>query len=170
LCPRVFIEFRSLLCSKRSSWHSLRLEPCCYFYLCLYDSFCCDNSYHKGLHIYFIFRFLLFMSPCILQDLSDVEGDKKYNIVTFASTYGVETIARVAAFLLIMSYSSAMAIPCILPKSFKMLPMVSGHLMLLIYFLLAYRELIPSDMQSLKIFYKSIWNLFYLEYCLYPFI
>lgn len=99
-----------------------------------------------------------------------MEGDVKYNIVTFASKFGVQKIATWSAVLLTSTYAAAMALPFLLPGAFKRLPMTLGHLALLSYFLMSYSKLDASSMKSVKQFYKAIWNLFYLEYCLYPFI
>lgn len=55
-------------------------------------------------------------------------------------------------------------------KSFNLLPMAAGHSVYLAYFVYSYLNFQPESMASLKKFYKTIWNLFYLEYCLYPFI
>lgn len=124
----------------------------------------------------------------ITKDLSDIEGDKKYNIDTFAAKYGVRTIANASATLLCTAYITAVLLPflpALLPltcipgflrpllvqgKVFNVLPMSLGHLSLLSYFMWSFRQLDAEDMKSIKKFYKVIWNLFYLEYCLYPFI
>jgi hypothetical protein len=46
----------------------------------------------------------------------------------------------------------------------------AGHGALLAYFLYSYSKMDASQMSSVKKFYKAIWNLFYMQYCLYPFI
>ena len=94
----------------------------------------------------------------------------KYNISTFASKFGVKRIAEVAAFVLSATYGVAIALPALLPGAFKTLPMAGGHFLFLVYFLANFRNLNSSEPESIKKFYKAIWNLFYLEYCLYPFI
>ena len=55
-------------------------------------------------------------------------------------------------------------------NNFNVLPMAVGHSAYLAYFVYSYLNFQPESMTSLKKFYKTIWNLFYLEYCLYPFI
>lgn len=112
----------------------------------------------------------------ITKDLPDVEGDKKYDIETFASKYGVGTVARLASALLTLAYVAAVAVPFVPAlggPSFNRAPMVGGHAAFLVYFLWSFLKFdkdADSTPVSLKRFYKSIWNLFYLEYCLYPFI
>lgn len=108
----------------------------------------------------------------IYQDLPDVEGDKLYNVSTFASEYGVVRTAAGASTLLCLAYLTAIALPFVpsLRHSFNKGAMVLGHSLYLLYFLSSYSELDAENATSLKRFYKAIWNLFYLEYCLYPFI
>jgi homogentisate solanesyltransferase len=111
-------------------------------------------------------------SPSLYQDLPDVEGDKLYNVSTFASEYGVVRTAAGASTLLCLAYLTAIALPFapFLRNSFNKVAMVWGHSLYLLYFLSSYSELDAENTTSLKRFYKAIWNLFYLEYCLYPFI
>lgn len=105
----------------------------------------------------------------VTKDLPDVEGDVKYKIDTFAAKYGVSKIAAGATITLSLAYLFAMSLPFLLPGSFRVLPMTLGHGALLTYFLVSYSKLDSSSMPSIKQFYKAIWNLFYLEYCLYVF-
>ena len=107
----------------------------------------------------------------ITKDLPDVEGDVKYNVKTLASTYGIKKVARFCSGLLATAYAVAISLPFVMPQAgFKALPMSLGHSVFLLYFLKSFADLNTSDMNSVKSFYKAIWNLFYLEYCLYPFI
>lgn len=101
-------------------------------------------------------------------------------------------VANFASGSLVVGYVSSIALGAFNTKSFSPLPMIGGHLALLAYFLYNYNILLKSNssgsgsinsvsgvtekqindlsLVSVKVFYKSIWNLFYLEYCLYPFI
>ena len=95
----------------------------------------------------------------------------KYNIITLASKYGVKKVSRFCAMLLSVTYCTAIALPFIMPMAgFKIIPMAVGHTVLLSYFLVSYSRLDASSVTCVKKFYKAIWNLFYLEYCLYPLI
>jgi homogentisate solanesyltransferase len=106
----------------------------------------------------------------ITKDLPDIEGDKKYNISTFAGKFGIEAVSKSAAGVLSTAYIVAITLAFLGKTSFKFLPMAGGHAALLTYFLFSIRKLDLSKITSVKRFYKVIWNLFYLEYCLYPFI
>lgn len=105
-----------------------------------------------------------------MQDLSDVEGDSKFRINTFATQFGPQRTAAVATSVLSTAYIVAMLLPAFLPKSFKWAPMTLGHGALLAYFLRSYSNLDGDSSSSIKTFYKAIWNLFYLEYVLYALI
>lgn len=106
----------------------------------------------------------------VTKDLPDIEGDKKYNIDTFAAKYGVAAIANGATVALSLAYITAISLPFLLPGSFNRIPMIVGHLSMLLYFLWSRSKLNPTSMTSIKGFYKAIWNMFYIEYCIYPFI
>jgi homogentisate solanesyltransferase len=107
----------------------------------------------------------------VTKDLPDIEGDIKYNITTFASKFGAKAVSQFATVLLSSTYTIAMAIPYITPKgTFKALPMTLSHGSFLIFFLYSFSKLDTSKMSSINDFYKAIWKLFYLEYCIYPFI
>lgn len=110
------------------------------------------------------------MKNLLFQDLPDIEGDRKFQIETFASKYGIKNIANVASLVLASAYVAAIVLPVVLPGQFRTVPMVIGHSLYLLYFVYSYNKFDPDSMSSLKSFYKAIWNLFYLEYCLYPFI
>ena len=107
----------------------------------------------------------------VTKDLPDVEGDIKYGVTTFASKFGAKAVSQFATVLLSSTYVLAMVLPFIAPTAeFKKLPMLIGHGSFLIFFLNSFRKLDPSKMDSIQDFYKAIWKLFYLEYCIYPFI
>ena len=101
-----------------------------------------------------------------------MEGDVKNNIETFASKYGVKAVAQLSSALLALACVAAIGVGVATRGlgMFQTLPMVSGHTVFLTYFIWSYKCFDSASMTSLKRFYKSIWNLFYLEYCLYPFI
>eukprot|EP01036_Dinobryon_divergens_P028962 gene28962-38000_t len=82
----------------------------------------------------------------VTKDLPDIEGDKKYNISTFASSFGVKKIANVSSFVLGIAYLAAIALP-FTPggrKSFNLLPMAVGHSVYLAYFVYSYLNFQPE--------------------------
>ena len=48
--------------------------------------------------------------------------------------------------------------------------MIGGHAILATMLLAQFRKLEPDSIQSVKLYYKRIWDLFYLEYILYTLI
>ncbi|KAK7249717.1 UbiA prenyltransferase [Aureococcus anophagefferens] len=110
----------------------------------------------------------------VTKDLPDVEGDRAYGVKTFATRVGVAKVAAGASLALALNYwrrpSQGAVAP---PGAFARGPMVAGHAVLLLglgRFFLRYRRSGPTNMVAIKGYYKSIWDLFYLEYLLYIFI
>jgi hypothetical protein len=120
-------------------------------------------------------------------------GDIKYNVNTFANKFGVRNVANFATCSLTAAYIGSILLGAFQQQNFHPIPMVGGHFGLLLYFLYSYNVLLKANnlsssssssnsgssssnskndlsLSSVKVFYKSIWNLFYMEYCLYPFI
>ncbi|KAG7346999.1 tocopherol phytyltransferase [Nitzschia inconspicua] len=121
----------------------------------------------------FIARFMTIYATVIAvtKDLPDVEGDKAYQIDTFATRVGVKRIAQGATFFLFANYVQAVATGLLAPAgTFRMVTMIGGHMALAGVLLFRYKELNPDSMASIKRYYKHIWDLFYLEYGLYTLI
>lgn len=122
----------------------------------------------------FIARFMTAFATiiAITKDLPDVEGDKAFNISTFATKVGVAKIAKGASLCLFLNYLHAILTGVLTKKvgAFNLVPMVGGHALLATKLALHYRELEPEKLTSIKKYYKHIWDLFYLEYVLYTLI
>jgi homogentisate solanesyltransferase len=122
----------------------------------------------------FIARFMTAFATiiAITKDLPDVEGDKAYNISTFATKVGVAKIAKGASLCLFLNYLHAILTGVMTRNAgaFNLIPMVGGHALLATKLALHYRELEPEKLTSIKKYYKHIWDLFYLEYVLYTLI
>jgi homogentisate solanesyltransferase len=96
---------------------------------------------------------------------------KAFQIETFATKIGVPTIAKGASFCLFLNYIHALGVGLLSPAgTFRSLPMLGGHLALAGLLIRRFRQLDPNSMPSVKLFYKNIWDLFYLEYGLYTLI
>uniref|UniRef100_A0A0G4FQG2 Homogentisate phytyltransferase n=1 Tax=Chromera velia CCMP2878 TaxID=1169474 RepID=A0A0G4FQG2_9ALVE len=140
--------------------------------------------------VVFLARFMTVFALviAITKDLPDVEGDKKYKVDTFATKLGVKKVATIACALLGSNYLSA-----ILEAGWKgvkgssggaaglgrflfgeqlgrWVPMVGGHFIFLCLLLRNLSDLKENSQESIKLFYRRIWDLFYLEYALYPFV
>ncbi|KAL7520166.1 hypothetical protein ACHAWX_004910 [Stephanocyclus meneghinianus] len=121
----------------------------------------------------FIARFMTAFATVIAvtKDLPDVEGDKAFNISTFATKIGVPKIAKGATVCLLLNYVHAI-LTGVLSKAgaFRSVPMIGGHAVLATMLLARFKELEPEKLPSIKKYYKHIWDLFYLEYVLYTLI
>jgi len=121
----------------------------------------------------FIARFMTMFASviAITKDLPDVEGDKAYNIETFATRVGVGRIAKGATVCLMANYLHALATGLLSKQgAYKMVPMIGGHAALATLLLARFRQLEPDSIKSVKLYYKHIWDLFYMEYALYTLI
>lgn len=108
----------------------------------------------------------------ITKDLPDVEGDKKFKIDTFASRVGVRTVAFLGSGLLLANYSAAIIAAIRMPQAFRVWLMAGGHgvlALVLIYqtYLLDSKKYTQAAVAQ---FYRFIWNLFYSEYAMLPFL
>jgi len=121
----------------------------------------------------FIARFMTTFASIIAvtKDLPDVDGDREYNISTFATQLGVARIATVATGCLALNYVHAVLTGVLYPAgTFNMIPMIGGHALLALLLGHHYGELKSDSLPSIKKYYKHIWDLFYLEYVLYTLI
>lgn len=121
----------------------------------------------------FIARFMTTFASVIAvtKDLPDVDGDREYNISTFATQLGVARIANIATGCLLLNYVHAILTGVLYPGgTFNMIPMIGGHVLLALLLGHHYGDLKSDSLPSIKKYYKHIWDLFYLEYVLYTLI
>lgn len=121
-----------------------------------------------------------FMSvfACIIaisKDLPDISGDVAAGIPTFASRKGTKFIVKLVAVLLAANYASAIAVAIFSlvtgAQLFNAWVMIVGHAILAMT--LGHHmkfKVDTEDKMSIKKFYAFIWQLFYAEYVLFPFI
>ncbi|KAB1222440.1 Homogentisate phytyltransferase 2, chloroplastic [Morella rubra] len=97
----------------------------------------------------------------ITKDLPDVEGDRKFQISTLATKLGVRNIAFLGSGLLMVNYVASILAAIYKPQAFNRSLMIPAHTILAL--ILIFQEAISG-------FYRFIWNLFYAEYLIFPFI
>lgn len=109
----------------------------------------------------------------ITKDLADVEGDKKFNIGTFATALGVRGVAFLGSGLLFANYMGAILAACVASSgTFRMAMMVGAHAMFAVFLIKSTLKLDRAKYtkSAVQEYYRAIWNLFYSEYVIFPFI
>lgn len=105
------------------------------------------------------------------KDLPDIKGDRAEGVPTFASRMGPRKLIRVVVALLGINYLGAIATAVFAPAgAFRRVVLGLGHLVLGTRLFLYQRNIDPNSQTSIKDFYRFIWQLFYSEYLLFPFI
>ncbi|CAA0837506.1 Homogentisate solanesyltransferase-chloroplastic [Striga hermonthica] len=108
----------------------------------------------------------------ITKDLPDVEGDRKFKISTLATKLGVRNIALLGSGLLLVNYIGSILTAIYMPQAFKRSLMIPSHVILAsgLTFQAFLLERANYTKEAISEFYRFIWNLFYAEYILFPFI
>ncbi|PWA79187.1 hypothetical protein CTI12_AA207460 [Artemisia annua] len=108
----------------------------------------------------------------ITKDLPDVEGDRKFEISTFATKLGVRNIGLLGSGLLLINYIGSIAAALYMPQAFRGNFMVPVHTVLALC--LIYQawvlERAKYTQEAIAGYYRFVWNLFYAEYIIFPFI
>ncbi|XP_020235374.1 homogentisate solanesyltransferase, chloroplastic isoform X2 [Cajanus cajan] len=113
--------------------------------------------------VVFITTFVTFFALviAITKDLPDVEGDRKYQISTFATKLGVRNIVFLGSGILLMNYIVSVLAAIYMPEAFRRWLLIPAHTIFAL-------SLINQD--AISGFYRFIWNLFYAEYAIFPLI
>ncbi|MCD9644737.1 hypothetical protein HAX54_033159 [Datura stramonium] len=108
----------------------------------------------------------------ITKDLPDVEGDRKFQISTLATKLGVRNIAFLGSGLLLTNYICAVVAAIYIPQAFRSSLMIPVHviLALCLVFQAWLLERANYTKEAISAYYRFIWNLFYAEYIIFPFI
>ncbi|MCO5581139.1 hypothetical protein L7F22_035016 [Adiantum nelumboides] len=108
----------------------------------------------------------------ITKDLADVKGDRQFQISTFATKLGVRNITFLSSGLLLLNYIGAIVAACIYPEFFRKGVLVVSHLLLSAAVIYQTWLLDASNYskEAIAVYYRFIWNLFYTEYAMFPFI
>lgn len=108
----------------------------------------------------------------ITKDLPDIEGDKKYGINTFATAMGVRRITALGSGILLLNYVGAITAAVKCAGAFNVPVMVGAHSVLaaVLVWMTARLDRRGYTPAAIRDYYRWIWNLFYSEYFLLPFI
>nr|UUA80539.1 putative prenyltransferase [Morus alba] len=118
------------------------------------------------------FATLFFVVLSIIKDLTDVEGDMKYNIRTFAAIFGPKNIAFLGTGILLVNYTGAIAATVFLPEAFKSYIMLPSHAIFALWLLFQARKLDKANYtkEASANFFQFLWKLLNLEFILFLFI
>ncbi|KAL5067495.1 hypothetical protein RYX36_018382 [Vicia faba] len=124
--------------------------------------------------VVFITTFVTFFALviAITKDLPDVEGDRRYQISTFATKLGVRNISFLGAGILLMNYVVSIAAAIYMPQAFRRWLLIPAHTIFATSLIYQVQILEKANYtkEAISEFYRFIWNLFYAEYALFPFI
>lgn len=108
----------------------------------------------------------------VTKDLPDVEGDVANGIETFATRLGVPAVSMGAVALLLCNYGGAVWMGLQPHLGFNPAVMAGGHIVMALA--LAWRAFClhreKYTQEAILSFYRWIWNLFYCEYAMFPFL
>lgn len=110
----------------------------------------------------------------IFKDIPDIEGDRRFNISTFTVQLGQERVYRLARLILTGCYLGMVAISPGLTGVSWLFILITHTLLVGIFWWRSQRVRLPQEAAtaaaplSFSQFYQFIWQLFFLEYVLYP--
>ncbi|XP_024018142.1 homogentisate solanesyltransferase, chloroplastic-like [Morus notabilis] len=115
---------------------------------------------------------LFYSVACLTKDITDLEGDLRYNIRTFAAIIGPKYITILGSGILMLAYSGAIAVGIYMPQAFKRYLMLSAHPILAVWLLFQAKKLDKANYvkEASANFYQFLWNLINIEFLLFPFM
>jgi homogentisate phytyltransferase/homogentisate geranylgeranyltransferase len=119
-----------------------------------------------------VWALTLFVAPfsfaiAILKDVPDIEGDRRYHIVTFTLRLGARRVLAIGVGALVVAYvGMAVLGPLLLGHEAQPVVLVGGHLAALAVALVGARQFDVGSRASFWRFYMRVWALFFAEYAL----
>jgi homogentisate phytyltransferase/homogentisate geranylgeranyltransferase len=119
-----------------------------------------------------VWALTLFVAPfsfaiAILKDVPDIEGDRRYQIVTFTLRLGARRVLAMGVGALVVAYvGMAVLGPLLLGDDVQPVVLVVGNLAALAVALVGASRVDVSDRDSFWRFYMRVWLLFFAEYAL----
>jgi homogentisate phytyltransferase / homogentisate geranylgeranyltransferase len=119
-----------------------------------------------------VWALTLFVAPfsfaiAILKDVPDIEGDRRYHIVTFTLRLGARRVLAMGVGALVVAYvGMAVLGPLLLGGDVQPVVLAAGNLAALAVALEGARRADVGDRASFWRFYMRVWLLFFAEYAL----
>jgi homogentisate phytyltransferase/homogentisate geranylgeranyltransferase len=133
-----------------------------------------NNSLEMPENVKILTLFILAFSIVIswFKDLSDMEGDAKYNIKTFAILYSPKVALKTGILLVGLAYLFTIYMKWIdffitENPPFETRVLLFGHIILFGLFIINALSIRLNQLQSIKKFYKRFWWFFFAEYVVY---
>ena len=104
----------------------------------------------------------------ILKDVPDIEGDRRYRVMTFSVRLGARRVMDIGLVTLLAAYLAMAVLGPLLLDEANPVVLAGGHLAALALLWRWSRETDPGDRASFTRFYMRVWRLFFLEYALLP--
>lgn len=106
------------------------------------------------------------------KDLSDVEGDKKFNIRTLAIVYSSKSVLIIGNILVSLAYLITILFQYQefngkLTTDKETIVLLFGHVLVFVFFILNAFSVNINKQSSIQFFYKRFWWFFFAEYLLY---
>ncbi|XP_023005180.1 probable homogentisate phytyltransferase 2, chloroplastic isoform X1 [Cucurbita maxima] len=124
--------------------------------------------------VIFITTFVTFFGLVIAltKDLSDIEGDRRYKIITFATKLGVRRLAFFGSGILLLNYVAAILAAIYMPQAFRQTILIPTHTIMAISLIFQTIALDQAKYtkEAASSFYMFLWKLFYAEYLVFPFV
>ncbi|MEM1279226.1 MAG: homogentisate phytyltransferase [Cyanobacteria bacterium P01_H01_bin.152] len=110
----------------------------------------------------------------IFKDIPDIEGDRRFNITTFTVRLGQARVYQIARIILSVCYVGMIATAPWLSSVDWGFVLLTHTALLCLFWWRSYRVAMPNQAVNAELplsfadFYQFIWQLFFLEYVLYP--
>ncbi|KAK6782147.1 hypothetical protein RDI58_019943 [Solanum bulbocastanum] len=122
--------------------------------------------------LFFAVTFMCIFTAVIalFKDIPDVNGDRNFGIQSFSVSLGQERVFWLCISMLVVAYAAAIVIGATTTTLSNKLVTVLGHFLLVCFLLFKAQSVDISSQVSITSFYMFIWQLFYAEYLLIPFV
>ena len=118
-----------------------------------------------------VWALTLFVVPfafaiAILKDVPDIEGDRRFRVMTLSVRMGARRVFEIGLAALVAAYLGMATIGPLAIGSADPVVLVAGHLAALALLWRFSREADVADHESFTRFYMRVWKLFFLEYAI----
>jgi homogentisate phytyltransferase / homogentisate geranylgeranyltransferase len=115
-----------------------------------------------------LFILLFTIAIAIFKDVPDLEGDRKYKIATFSLILGKTKVFQLTCGIVAFCYLGMIIVGLIGLENINSVFLISYHLILLALFWWRSSSVNLNEKSAIASFYQFIWQLFFLEYLLFP--